>query len=105
MLYIHKKFNLFFDKLEIDGTTSYLTLLLYFILDYQLCRIVVEIDKETSSSTEKKYCLNIHNIIREKLWPYCGSLLAVTAAFLTGNDITTKIEAWSSQLLHKRKGT
>ena len=92
MLYIHKKFNLFFDKLEIDGAASHLILLLYFILDYQLYKIIVEIDKETSSSMVKKYSPNVHNIIGEKLWPYCGSSLAVTAAFFTGVNITGKIE-------------
>ena len=81
MLHIHEKFNLFFDKLKIDGATSHLILLLYFILDYQLDKIIVEIEK-TSSSMVKKYCQNIHNIIREKLWPYCGSSPAITAAFL-----------------------
>ena len=83
---------IFFDKLEIDGATSHLILLLYFILDYQLYKIIVEIDKETLSSMVKKHSQNIHNIIREKLWPYRDSLLTVTAAFLTGVDITIKIE-------------
>ena len=36
MLYIHSKFIIFFDKLEVDGATSHLILLLYFILSYQL---------------------------------------------------------------------
>ena len=51
----------------------------------------------------KKYCQNIHNIIREKLWPYCGSSLAVTAAFLTGDDITAKIEDIVKSIVTQKK--
>ena len=80
MLYIHEKFKTFFDKLEIDGATSCLIFLFYFILDYQLCEVIVDIDKETSGSFVKKYCPNFHNIIGEKLWPCCSSSLAVTVA-------------------------
>ena len=76
------------NSVEIDGATSYLILLLYFVLDYQLYKVIINIDKETSSSMVKKYCQNFHNIIEEKLWPYCGSSLAATAAFVTGVDIT-----------------
>ena len=88
MLYIHSKFKTFFDKLEVDGATSHLILLLYFIFDYQLYKVIVDIDKETSSSMVKKYCQNFLSIIGEKLWPYYGNSLAVSAAFHIGVDMT-----------------
>ena len=103
MLYIHSKFKTFFDKLEVDGATSHLILLLYFILDYQLYTVIVDIDKETSSSMVKKYCQNFHSIIGEKLWPYCGSSLAVSAAFLTGVDISAKIEDMVKSVTQKKR--
>ena len=102
MLHIHEKLNLFFDKLKIDGATSHLILLLYFILDYQLDKIIVEIEK-TSSSMVKKYCQNIHNIIREKLWPYCGSSPAITAAFLIRIDISAIIEDMVKSVVTQKK--
>ena len=92
MLYIHSKFITFLDKLEVDGATSHLVLLLYFVLDYQLHKVIVDIDQETSSCMVKKYCQNFRSIIGEKLWPYCGSSLAVSAAFLIGVDISAKIK-------------
>ena len=91
MLYMHKKFKTFFDKLEIDGATSHLILLLYFVLDYQLYKVIIDINKETSSSMVKKYCQKFHDIIAEKFCAYCGSSFAVTAAFLTGVGITAKM--------------
>ena len=103
MLYIHSKFKTFFDKLEVDGATSHLILLLYFILYYQLYNVVVDIDKETSSSMVKKYCQNFYSIIGEKLWPYCGSSLAVSAAFLTGVDISAKIEDMVKSVTQKKR--
>ena len=93
----------FFDKLEIGSATSHLILLLYFILDYKLYKIIVKIDKETSSSMVKKYCQKIHNNIREKFWPYCGISLAVTAAFLTGVDITAKLEDMVKSVVTQKK--
>ena len=104
MLYIHEKFKTFFDKLEIDCPTSHLILLLYFLLDYQLYKVTVGIDEGTSSSMVKKYCQNFHKIIGEKLWPYCGSSLAVTALFLTGVDIKAKIEDMVKSVVAQKKG-
>lgn len=104
LLYIHEKFKTYFDKVEIDGATSHLILLLYFLLDYQLYKVIVDIDKETSSTMVKKYCQNFHKIIGEKLWPYCGSPLAVTAAFLTGVDFKAKIEDMVKLVVTKKKG-
>ena len=103
MLYIRSKFKTFFDKLEVDGATSHLILLLYFILDYQLYKVIFGIDKERSSSMVKKYCQNFHSIIGEKLWPYCGSSLAVSAAFLTGVDISAKIEDMVKSVTQKKR--
>ncbi|KAH9503610.1 hypothetical protein Btru_066970 [Bulinus truncatus] len=102
MLYIHEKFKTFFDKLEIDGVTSHLILLLYFLLDYQLFKVIVDIDEETSNSMVKKYCQNFRKIIGEKLWPYCCSSLAITAAFLTGVDIKAKIEDMVKSVVTKK---
>ena len=81
----------------------HLILLLYFILDYQLYKVIVDIDKETSSSMVKKYCQNFQSIIGEKLWPYCGSSLAVSAAFLTGVDISAKIEDMVTSVTQKKR--
>ena len=103
MLYIHEKFKTFFDKLEIDGATSHLILLLYFILDYQLYKVIVDIDKETSSSMIKKYCQNFHSIIGEKLRPCCDSSLEVSMAFLTGVDISVKIEDMVKSVTQKKR--
>ena len=50
MLYIQEKFKTFFNKLEIGGAASHLILLLYFVLNYQLYKVIVDTDKETSSS-------------------------------------------------------
>ncbi|KAH9489730.1 hypothetical protein Btru_057075 [Bulinus truncatus] len=62
------------------------------IQDYQLFKVIAEIDEETSNSMVKKYCQKFRKTIGEKLWPYCGSSLAVTETFLTGVDIKAKIE-------------
>ena len=70
MLYIHRKFKTFFDKLEVDGATFYLILVLYFVRHYQLYKVFVDIDKETSNSVVKKYRQKLHSIAGEKLWPY-----------------------------------
>ena len=103
MLYIHSKFKTFFDKLEVDGATSHLILFLCFIVDYQLYKVIVDIDKETSSSMVKKYCQSFHSIIGEKLWPYCGSSFAASAAFLTGVDISAKIEDMVKSVTQKKR--
>lgn len=50
----------------------------------------------------KKYCQNFYKVIGEKLWPYCGSSLAVTAAFLTGVDIKAKIEDMVKSVVTKK---
>ena len=51
----------------------------------------------------KKYCQNFHSIIGEKLWPYCGSSLAVSAAFLTGVDISAKKEDMVKSVTQKKR--
>ena len=66
-------------------------------------KVIVDIDKETSSSMVKKYCQNFHSIIGEKLWPYCGSSLAVSAAFLTGVDILAKIGDMVKSVTEKKR--
>ena len=103
MLNIHEKLKSFIDKLEIHCATSHLILLLYFVLEYQLHKVIVDIDEETFSSMTKKYCQNFHNNIKEKLWPYCGSSMAVSTAFLTGVDITSKIKDMVKSVVTPKK--
>ena len=53
MLHIYQKFKTFFDKLELDGTTSHTFLLLYFLLDYQMHKEILGIDIVTTNSMVK----------------------------------------------------
>ncbi len=92
MLYVHKKFKEFFDKLEINGPTSHLVLLSYFFLDYQLFKIVLNVDEETTSTLVKKYCINFRDIMKTKLRTYSANSVTATAAFITGVDLKEKIE-------------
>ena len=49
------------------------------------------------------YYRKFNRIIGEKLWPYCGSSLAVSAAFLTGVDISAKIENMIKSVTQKKR--
>ena len=74
------------------------------VLDYQLYKVIVDIGQRNfQQHCKEKYCQNFHNIIGEKLWPYCGSSLAVIAVFLTGVDITTNMEDMVTSFVTQKK--
>ena len=53
MLHSHQKFKTFFDKLILDDPTSHTVLLLYFLLDCQLYKVILGIDEETTNGMVK----------------------------------------------------
>ena len=66
----------------------------YFVLDLSL------FNKETDSSEPsvcRKLCADLRGQMEEKLWAYCGSPFAQSAAFLTGIDIPKKIRDYMAQ--------
>jgi len=84
----------FFDRVEVEGVTSHLSFLNYLVLDLSL------LTKQTDSpepSVRRKLCADLRGQMEEKLWAYCGSPFAQSAAFLTGIDILKKIMDYMAQ--------
>lgn len=100
LLEILKFTKSFFDRLEIDGVTSHLSFLNYISLDVHLFQLIID---EATPQVSRTVCIELRNVMQQKLWPYCGSYFAQSAAYFSGINIPRKIESLMEPFLRKSK--
>lgn len=73
--------KLFFDRVKVDGVTSYLSFVNYLLLDMHLFGRQVDASEQ---GVTRNLCQDLRGQMGQKLWLYSGSPFSQSAAFFSG---------------------
>lgn len=90
----------FFNRLENDGVTAHQSFLNYFSLDANLLNLIID---PATPQISLLVCQQLREVMRQKLWPYCGSSFSQAASYFSGVDVPSMINVQLSKFVGRSR--